>query len=89
MWLSVAGALCYFVVLVGCGLCFDVAAVQSKLSSGATIAAGSSSAPRWSEFQAPMPGAVVNVATEEDVQLTARTLSVYGLGCSYPNTTTG
>ena len=75
--------------MLGHGLCFDIAAVQSKLSSGATISSGASSAPRWSEFQAPMPGAVVNVATEEDVQLTVRTVSVYCWAYSYPNTTTG
>lgn len=89
MWLLLTGTLCYFVVLLDRGLCFDIAAIQSELSSGATIAFGASSAPRWSEFQAPMPGVVINVATEEDVQLTARTASVYYWAYSYLNTTTG
>ena len=42
------------------------------LSKGASINTShlSSVAPRWSEFHAPRPGTVVNVATEKDVLTT-------------------
>ena len=41
-----------------------------KLSKGASIVHTSSSVPRWSDYKAPDPGTVVNVATEGDVQIT-------------------
>ncbi|KAF4628413.1 hypothetical protein G7Y89_g9742 [Cudoniella acicularis] len=41
------------------------------LSPNASIVYSSSAAPRWSEFDEPTPGAVVNVATEHDVLVTA------------------
>jgi hypothetical protein len=45
-------------------------ALQSLLSANATI---TYTAPiRWSQFDAPTPGAVVNVATEQDVHVTVR-----------------
>lgn len=42
----------------------------ARLSKGASIVHNSSAAPRWSEFDAPQPGTVVNVATEKDVAVT-------------------
>lgn len=44
-------------------------ALQALLSPHATISHQLSSAPRWSEYHAPHPGTIVNVATERDVQL--------------------
>ncbi|OTB08086.1 hypothetical protein M426DRAFT_71296 [Hypoxylon sp. CI-4A] len=44
--------------------------LEKLLSSGATVSTDASTAERWSEFNAPDPGTVVNVATEEDVQIT-------------------
>jgi hypothetical protein len=41
-----------------------------RLSKGASISHSSSAAPRWSEYGAPAPGIVVNVATEKDVLVT-------------------
>lgn len=40
------------------------------LSSGATISSNTSGLPRLSSFDAPDPGAILNVATEEDVAVT-------------------
>ena len=40
------------------------------LSPNASIAYNTLEAPRWSQFPAPNPGAVVNVATENDVLVT-------------------
>lgn len=44
-----------------------------KLSKQASIVHSSSAAPRWSDFKAPDPGTVINVATENDVLLTVCT----------------
>lgn len=44
------------------------------LSLNATISHNTTGAPRWSEFDAPQPGTVVNVATEQDVQVVVRHL---------------
>jgi hypothetical protein len=44
--------------------------LQSLLSTNATITHNGTV--RWSEFNAPTPGTVVNVATEKDVQVTVR-----------------
>ena len=46
------------------------AGLRVLLSPGATITHDPSIAPRWSEFGAPTPGTVVNVATENDVLVT-------------------
>jgi hypothetical protein len=40
------------------------------LSKSASISHNLSEAPRWSDFAAPTPGTVVNIATAEDVLLT-------------------
>ena len=40
------------------------------LSRDASISQNRSSVLRWSEFHAPTPGAIVNVATEDDVSAT-------------------
>lgn len=42
--------------------------LRAVLSSAATISHQVASAPRWSEYHAPQPGTIVNVATERDVQ---------------------
>ena len=47
---------------------FDVE-FKTLLSPNATISFNSSGAPRWSKFNAPTPGAIVHVATEQDVQV--------------------
>ncbi|TVY18010.1 FAD-linked oxidoreductase azaL [Lachnellula arida] len=59
-----------------CGIFVD-GSVNTKglgalLSPKATIVNTSSGAPRWSEFDAPTPGVVVNVATEHDVLVTVQ-----------------
>ena len=56
-----------------CGLpCTIDGVLGSKLSPLATIVHSALVAPRWSEYDAPNPGTVVNVGTEEDVQTTVR-----------------
>ena len=40
------------------------------LSKGATILHNADAASRWSEYHAPMPGTVINVASELDVLIT-------------------
>jgi hypothetical protein len=46
----------------------NLTSLQPFLSPNASIAY--SAVPRWSDYPAPHPGAVVNVATEEDVLVT-------------------
>lgn len=46
------------------------ALLKPLLSSGASIVHTTSAIPRWSNFSAPAPGTVVNVATEADVAAT-------------------
>ena len=41
-----------------------------KLSENASIVHTTTEIPRWSDFDAPRPGSVVNVASEHDVLLT-------------------
>ena len=43
-----------------------------QLSRQASIVHTSAAIPRWSDFDAPNPGTVVNVATEHDVLMTVR-----------------
>ncbi|KAJ8058118.1 hypothetical protein OCU04_012976 [Sclerotinia nivalis] len=50
----------------------NISGLKPLLSSLATIVNNTSGAPRWSDFDAPTPGAVVNVATENDVLVTVR-----------------
>lgn len=52
---------------------FSVDALRPLLSRGANISLVSSTSPRWSEYNAPTPGAIVNVATEQDVVATVST----------------
>ncbi|KAK2740307.1 hypothetical protein FQN57_006187 [Myotisia sp. PD_48] len=61
-------------VLILSGIICNVLAIRvnttgllQRLSSGASIDNNNSNAPRWSLYGAPNPGAVVNVATEQDV----------------------
>ena len=58
-------------------LTFDNNALTNRLSRQASIS-GPNSAPRWSEFDAPAPIAVVNVASELDVLLTVRYHGPFG-----------
>ena len=44
--------------------------LRSQLSPHASIVYNTTGAPRWSVFDAPTPGAVVNVVTEHDVLVT-------------------
>ncbi len=46
-----------------------------ELSKHASIVHTTSAVPRWSDFDAPNPGTVVNVASEHDVLLTVSTSS--------------
>ena len=79
LFLTVIPLLCHAVTVLTAAL--DVASheeinrrsmsdnLRGILSPGATIAFNTSRAPRWSDYDAPMPGLVVNVATEQDVQV--------------------
>ena len=65
------------------GLCINQR-LGPKLSNGTSIVHNTSTAPRWSEFHAPQPGTVVNVATEKDVLTTVRAPSPYSFSPSCP-----
>ena len=43
-----------------------------RLSRSATISGNAEDYPRWSEYKAPSPGVIVEVATERDVAATVR-----------------
>ncbi|KAL6713316.1 hypothetical protein ACLMJK_008781 [Lecanora helva] len=53
------------------GTC-PIADLKSTLSKDASITYNRSSDPRWSDFNPPLPGAIINVATESDVVATVR-----------------
>lgn len=42
------------------------------LSPGATVSSAANTPPRFSDYKAPKPGIIVNVATEEDVRVTVK-----------------
>ena len=44
--------------------------LRSLLSRNASISHNASTVPRWSDFDAPKPRTIVNVATEHDVLVT-------------------
>ena len=46
--------------------------LRQLLSKNASIVHNTSGTPRWSEFDAPSPGTIVNVATEDDVLVTVK-----------------
>ncbi|KAL8961728.1 MAG: hypothetical protein Q9193_001761 [Seirophora villosa] len=50
----------------------SVSNLHLPLSENASISQNRSSFPRWSEYHAPTPGAIVNVATEDDVVATVK-----------------
>ena len=50
----------------------DIDSLKKSLSSGASISFNSTRDPRWSDYMAPVPIAVVNVASAQDVSLTVR-----------------
>lgn len=54
----------------GCSGAAFQTGLREVLSPGAIVTGNISSAPRWSDYNAPQPGTVVNVATEHDVQKT-------------------
>lgn len=53
------------------------APLKQSLSKTASISFNSSSDPRWSDYHAPVPIAIVNVATEQDVALTVGLISLH------------
>lgn len=79
MWSSshLAWLLCFSSIIISPTFAFDTirvapqspfAGLNTLLSPNATVSNNTLGAPRWSEFKAPDPGAVVNVVTERDVQ---------------------
>ncbi|PCG99796.1 FAD-binding, type 2 [Penicillium occitanis (nom. inval.)] len=48
----------------------DLAILRSQLSPDASVSWTTSIAPRWSDYDAPKPTAIINVAVEKDVQTT-------------------
>lgn len=48
----------------------DLAILRAQLSPNASVAWTTSNAPRWSDYDAPKPTAIINVAVEKDVQTT-------------------
>lgn len=48
----------------------DLANLRTQLSPNASISWSTSDAPRWSDYDAPQPIAIINVAAEKDVQIT-------------------
>lgn len=55
----------------------DTSGLKERLSPDASIDQDNSNAPRWSSFNAPTPGAMVNVATEDDVLETVGAFVLY------------
>ena len=53
----------------------SIAGLKPLLSHNASISYNASTDPRWSQYHAPTPGAIVNVATERDVVATVSNLS--------------
>lgn len=53
--------------------------LDGKLSTGASVVHSSSIAPRWSTYDAPEPGTVVLVATENDVAVTVQCANLLGV----------
>ena len=56
----------------------SIAGLEPLLSHNASISYNASTDPRWSQYHAPTPGAIVNVATERDVVATVSNLSQPG-----------
>ncbi len=48
----------------------SITGLRPFLSQEASITYNRSTIPRWSDFHAPTPGAIINVATENDVAAT-------------------
>ena len=51
----------------------SITGLRPLLSQGASISYNRSTAQRWSDFHAPEPGAIINIATENDVAVTVST----------------
>jgi hypothetical protein len=51
-----------------------LAPLKEQLSAGANISYDPSTLPRWSDYEAPKPGAIINVAVEEDVAIAVSSL---------------
>ena len=56
----------------------SIAGLRPLLSPNASISYNASTDPRWSQYNAPTPGATVNVATERDVAVTVSKISQPG-----------
>ncbi len=56
----------------------SIAGLEPLLSHNASISYNTSTDPRWSQYNAPTPGAIVNVATERDVVATVSKMSQPG-----------
>jgi hypothetical protein len=54
----------------------DLAILRSQLSPDASVSWTTSIAPRWSDYDAPKPTAIINVAVEKDVQTTVTKLQM-------------
>ena len=63
-------ALVYLPVALSTASHLNTTNLAKLLSKNASIVYDISSVPRWSEFDAPSPGTIVNVATEHDVLVT-------------------
>ena len=56
----------------------SIAGLEPLLSHDASISYNASTDPRWSQYNAPTPGAIINVATERDVVATVSNASQPG-----------
>ena len=83
MWLSFDLGILAFLSSLAIGFCAgagpesgigSIANLRPLLSQGASITSNRSTAQRWSDFYAPLPGAIINVATENDVAATVSNL---------------
>ncbi|KAL9121092.1 MAG: hypothetical protein Q9187_002353 [Circinaria calcarea] len=61
-----------FHTVLGAAIDAVLGSLGPLLSKNASIVHSTSEAPRWSDFDAPTPGTVVNVATERDVLITVQ-----------------
>ncbi|TVY65609.1 FAD-linked oxidoreductase azaL [Lachnellula suecica] len=72
MWKLFTVVSLFGLLVSSCEGAVNTTGLKLLLSPGATISNNGSSAPRWSDFDAPTPGAVVTVATEQDVLRTVQ-----------------
>ncbi len=80
LFLRVAQALSSSIVSPACNQQCEIDRyLGPRLSKQVSIAHTSAAVERWSDFDAPDPGTVVNVASENDVLLTVHTYPVASL----------